>query len=143
GEVVVKDCQSPEAGSAPCEKPPDQQQAQAQNTAQTVMSVLNGAAKETLNEAKSLFEMTSPLGPLVNALVPDLQASNSTEKAGMIADAVVLALVPIGEEAKVGESVSVYTKAETSYVGITSRMAAREAEHGEKLVEVVGGLTRS
>jgi RHS repeat-associated protein len=40
------------------------------------------------------------------------------------------------------ESVSVYQKAETAYVGITSRMAAREAEHGEPLVKVVGDLTR-
>jgi hypothetical protein len=40
------------------------------------------------------------------------------------------------------ESVSVYQKAETAYVGITKDLAAREAQHGEKLVEVVGDLTR-
>jgi RHS repeat-associated protein len=41
-----------------------------------------------------------------------------------------------------GAAVSVYTKAETAYVGITKSLATREAQHGEKLVEVVGGLTR-
>ena len=40
------------------------------------------------------------------------------------------------------ESVSVYQKAETAYVGISKNLAAREAQHGEKLTEVVGGLTR-
>jgi predicted GIY-YIG superfamily endonuclease len=53
----------------------------------------------------------------------------------------------IGEAGKVlssvaEESVSVYQKAETAYVGITKNLAAREAQHGEPLVKVVGDLTR-
>jgi hypothetical protein len=56
----------------------------------------------------------------------------------------------LGEVAEAGkaissvaeESVSVYQKAETAYVGITKNLAAREAQHGEPLVKVVGDLTR-
>ena len=56
----------------------------------------------------------------------------------------------LGEVAEAGkaissvaeESVSVYQKAETAYVGITKNLAAREAQHGEPLVKVVGNLTR-
>jgi RHS repeat-associated protein len=46
----------------------------------------------------------------------------------------------IAKEAE--EAVSVYKKAETAYVGISKNLAQRELQHGEKLVEVAGGLTR-
>jgi RHS repeat-associated protein len=47
-----------------------------------------------------------------------------------------------GEAKAAAESVSVYLKAETAYVGITKDLAKREAQHGEQLIKVVGDLTR-
>jgi hypothetical protein len=41
------------------------------------------------------------------------------------------------------EAVSVYQKTTTAYVGISNNLGRRGIEHGEKLTEVVGGLTRS
>jgi hypothetical protein len=45
--------------------------------------------------------VTNPATAMLNnALMPDMQAGNSTEKGALIATAVILALVPIGEEGK-------------------------------------------
>jgi hypothetical protein len=70
----------------------------------------------------------------------EYSGSSTGEKSAMAGVFVGSFLTGVGEEKA---AVSVYMKTETAYVGITSRMAAREAEHGEKLTEVVGGLTRA
>jgi RHS repeat-associated protein len=76
----------------------------------------------------------------------DLRDAETTE--GKIGEGVALGLLVainlIPGEGKAGEeAVSVYTKAVTPYVGITKDLAAREAAHGERLVERVAGLTRT
>ncbi len=64
-------------------------------------------------------------------------SNNGTEKA-----AVGLGFVA-GFATGEGEAVSVYSKAATPYVGITKDLVAREAAHGEELVPLVKGLTRT
>lgn len=111
-------------------------------------SVVTGASKEVYNEAKNtaapimivqavetgnIEELKMGISLLLQA---NLQASNSTEKKAMTGTSIALLVLPM-----VGE-VSVYMKTESAYVGITNNLARREAEHGEELVKVVGGLTR-
>ncbi len=111
-----------------------QNTATAQSTAATVMSGLNVAANSVSDFFKTYIKEIDSNIPFSGVSSPS--ASNGTEKAAVGAG--FLAGFATGE----GESVSVYMKAESAYVGITKDLAAREAQHGEQLVEVVGGLTR-
>lgn len=62
----------------------------------------------------------------------------------MVGAAVGMFAVPgAGEEEAAGEAVSVYMKADESYVGISNNIARRELEHGADLEKVAGGLNRT
>jgi hypothetical protein len=76
-------------------------------------------------------------------------AQGNLGEAALSAVAAIPLVGVVGEAAKgakiakeAEEAVSVYQKAETAYVGISKNLAQRELQHGEKLVEVAGGLTR-
>jgi RHS repeat-associated protein len=91
-------------------------------------------SKEDITGLKTTAEFAGlvgipELGGLGEAGVA-LKAFSETAEAGKVLSSVA------------EESVSVYQKVETAYVGITNNLVRREAQHGEKLVEVVGDLTR-
>ncbi|HET7211961.1 MAG TPA: RHS repeat-associated core domain-containing protein, partial [Terriglobia bacterium] len=94
-----------------------------------------GMAKGLLNMLISTVNLEMAADPeMQGPQLPEFQATNATQGAGMVGAAVGLLFVPgAGEEAAAGESVSVYMKADESYVGISNSIARRQMEHGEEL----------
>jgi RHS repeat-associated protein len=137
----------PETGPLP-DPPKIEPPAQNNAAVQVVQDTVVGAAKEVANTLIDAANMVNrPIDAVLSNFtsfqfgqIPEYQGSSPGEKSAMAGVFAGSFLTGVGEEKAV---VSVYMKTETAYVGITSRMAAREAEHGEKLTEVVGGLTRS
>jgi RHS repeat-associated protein len=132
------------ASDAACRHADPQQQAQdakAQNTMSTA-----DKAKLALDVA-GFIPVVGDFANLGSAVISVGQGHFG--EAALSAVAAIPLVGVVGEGAKgakiakeAEEAVSVYKKAETAYVGISKNLAQRELQHGEKLVEVAGGLTR-
>ncbi|HLJ26020.1 MAG TPA: RHS repeat-associated core domain-containing protein [Candidatus Angelobacter sp.] len=127
----------------------------------TAASVAIGVGKEAANQLKSMTGMAGlgmyiqqpwNFGLLRDALavmsLPDFQAANPTQDKAMKFTFWASFLIPFGgEEAAAskieGKVVSVYLKSLTEYVGITKNLLSRQAAHGEELLPIVKGLTRT
>src|SRR5579872_2854401 len=127
----------------------------------TAASVAIGVGKEAANQLKSMtgiaglgmyIQQPWNFGLLRDALavmsLPDFQAANPTQDKAMKFTFWASFLIPFGgEEAAAskieGKVVSVYLKSLTEYVGITKNLLSRQAAHGEELLPIVKGLTRT
>jgi RHS repeat-associated protein len=120
----------------------------------------SSAAKDSaIGALKEIGNTLASVNPGSALLGSPFAASNDAQAKAMTGVAILGLLIPGGREeeaaakveTKVAQAVetkaeeaavSVYRKAVTQYVGITVNMASREAQHGEKLVPIVEGLTR-
>lgn len=112
---------------------------------------LNGIPNEIGNEVAGLFNLgnevasffSSSSHPSTVKPMPLIQPSSSGEKRLMAATSVALFFAGAAEEKAAVSVYSIVKDGEVVYVGITSNLARRAAEHGEVLTEIVGALTRN
>jgi RHS repeat-associated protein len=125
------------------------------------MDIIKGSGKELGNEVRDLVVLTvqagmSASGDDTNTVTfsPAYKASNRNEAGAMMGTSLILLLMPGGsEEAALAKSpkalkelVSVYRIVEDGrvvYVGISKDLVTRALQHGAKLDEIIGGLTRT